>query len=456
MALFILPLFTFAYDAEVDGIYYNLVPKAKEAKVTSGDKKYTGDVVIPPSFTHDGVIYKVTKIENNAFYGCDALTSISIPNTITEILGDWNVGGAFCGCSGLTSITIPNSVTFIGEGVFRNCYKLSSITLPNDVTTIGSSAFRDCTSLKSITLPDGITSIEAAVFSGCTSLISVSIPNSVTTIKGNDLFGLIPGSFEGCASLTSITIPNSVTMIGNGTFSKCSNLASITLSTNLLSIGNDAFVDCTSLTGITIPASVKSIGINTFHGCTNLTTITFLGQSQLQGGSFAHCKNLADVYCYANSVYAPEDCFHDSYVEYATLHVPADCIEAYKNTAPWSSFGKIVSLTGEEGKEQCAAPTISYANGTLTFACETKDAKIEYNYTISANGSGSAEAGGVKPEYTLTVKAWANAEGYEASDTVTATFESSATASGNKGDVNEDGKVDISDIVAVINIIAGK
>lgn len=110
----------------------------------------------------------------------------------------------------------------------------------------------------------------------------------------------------------------------------------------------------------------------------------------------------------------------------------------------------------EEEKEKCASPTIIYANGTLTFACETKDAKIEYNYTISANGSGTAESGGVKPKFTLTVKAWANAEGYDTSDTVTVTFESSDTGSGNKGDVNEDGAVDISDVVKVINIIAGE
>ena len=208
----------------------------------------------------------------------------------------------------------------------------------------------------------------------------------------------------------------------------------------MTTIGGSAFAGCKGLISITIPNSVTSI----------------------ENNAFASCPNIEDVYCYkedpalsgwgldANSI------FSESMVEYATLHVPSESIEAYKNTAPWSSFGKIVSLTGEEDKEQCAPPTISYANGTLTFACETKDAKIEYNYTISGNGSGSAESGGIRPKYTLTVNAWANAEGYETSDTVTTTLESTATDSGNKGDVNEDKKVDINDVVAVINIMAGK
>ena len=100
-----------AYDVEVDGIYYNLVKKV--AVVTSGDKKYEGEVIIPELITVNEENYTVTDIQSNAFSDCSGLTSIAIPNSVTRI-----GSGAFGGCSGLTSITIPNSVTTIGRGAF--------------------------------------------------------------------------------------------------------------------------------------------------------------------------------------------------------------------------------------------------------------------------------------------------------------------------------------------------
>ena len=69
------------------------------------------------------------------------------------------------------------------------------------------------------------------------------------------------------------------------------------------------------------------------------------------------CNELADVFCYAKEVpknYAYQystdnlNMFMNSHVEYATLHVPAASIDAYKSTAPWSDFGNIVPLTQEE------------------------------------------------------------------------------------------------------------
>ena len=95
---------TSAYDCQVDGIFYNLIPKGNAAEVTRGDNKYTGDVVIPEKFTYEGMEYSVTSIGNDAFLG-SGLTSVTIPNSVTSIGNE-----AFRGCSGLTSVTIPNSV----------------------------------------------------------------------------------------------------------------------------------------------------------------------------------------------------------------------------------------------------------------------------------------------------------------------------------------------------------
>ena len=119
----LLSLNAFAYDVEIDGIYYNLFKKVKQAEVTSGDSEYTGEVTIPASFEYDGVTYSVTSIGVSAF-------KARINNHQA--------------CSSLTSITIPNSVTSIGSSAFSGCYRLTSITLPNSVTSIGNYAFNGC------------------------------------------------------------------------------------------------------------------------------------------------------------------------------------------------------------------------------------------------------------------------------------------------------------------------
>ena len=96
----LLSLNAFAYDVEIDGIYYNLIKKAKQAaEVTSGDDKYAGEITIPASIIYEDVTYPVGGIGNSAFNNCSGLTSITIPNSVTYIGRD-----AFSGCSGLTSV----------------------------------------------------------------------------------------------------------------------------------------------------------------------------------------------------------------------------------------------------------------------------------------------------------------------------------------------------------------
>ena len=106
-----------AYDAYIDGIYYNLEASTSTATVTyNSSSKYTGSITIPATVTSGDTIYSVKSVGYWAFSGCSGLTSITIPNSVTSI-GVF----AFYGCSGLTSITIPNSVTSIGKSAFYNC-----------------------------------------------------------------------------------------------------------------------------------------------------------------------------------------------------------------------------------------------------------------------------------------------------------------------------------------------
>ena len=82
--------------------------------------------------------------------------------------------------SAVTSVTIPDSVTSIPDAAFVNCSQLTNISIPNSVTYIGFSAFDGCTSLKSITLPSSLRTIGNSAFAGCPSSMTVTYPGSKT------------------------------------------------------------------------------------------------------------------------------------------------------------------------------------------------------------------------------------------------------------------------------------
>ena len=318
--LTLLPMLASADNVKIDGIYYNLITKAKQAEVISNPNYYSGEVVIPSSVTYNDVEYSVTTIGEQAFSYCTSLTSVTIPNSVTSI-GD----GAFDHCTSLTSITIGNSVTSIGNSAFYFCRSLTSITIPNSVTSIGEAAFYYCFNLTSITIPNSVTSIGGGAFDYCTSLTSITIPNSVTSI-GTFVFSR-------CSSLTSIVVER-----GNAVYDSRNNCnAIIETSTNTLiagckntiipnsvtSIGGYAFDGCSSLTSITIPNSVTSIGNSAFYGCRGLTSVTCLAENVPTTASNA---------------------FDNSNIGNATLIVPAESLTDYQAAAPWSGFGKFVGI----------------------------------------------------------------------------------------------------------------
>ena len=130
MATLILSIFfsisASAYDVEVDGIYYNLIPKGNVAEVTKGDNEYGGDITIPSSIKVNDTEYSVTSVGNSAFEDCISLTSITIPNSVTSI-----DGFAFNGCSGLTEVHANRETPpAIGYDIFYTCNSLQTIYVP--------------------------------------------------------------------------------------------------------------------------------------------------------------------------------------------------------------------------------------------------------------------------------------------------------------------------------------
>ena len=248
----------------------------------------------------------VKSIGNRAFYECKSLQSITIPNSVTSIGKE-----AFSCCESLQSITIPNSVKSIGNYAFRNCESLQSVTIPNSVTKIGNEAFWGCDSLQSVTIPNSVTSIGNKAFNDCKSLQSITIPNSVKSIGDgafrecdslqsitipNSVTSIGEGAFSTCVSLQSVTIPNSVKSIGNYAFRNCESLQSVTIPNSVTSIGDDAFSGCESHQSVTIPNSVKSIGKEAFSGCVSLQSITIPNSvTKIEDDAFWGCKSLQSV-----------------------------------------------------------------------------------------------------------------------------------------------------------------
>ena len=217
----------------------------------------------------------VTRIGAYAFYNCESLSKITLPDSVTSIgryafsntgycynVENWEndalylgnfilelnsdyygryyvkegtkyiADHAFYGCRKMSGIILPDSVVGIGSYAFDNCQKLTSITLPDSVTSIGDGAFNNCRYLNKINIPEGVTSIGEQAFAHCYSLTNVVLPNSVTSIGSS--------AFYYCSSLSSITLPDSVTGIGDYAFSH-SGLKEITFAGNAPAISEDAF-----------------------------------------------------------------------------------------------------------------------------------------------------------------------------------------------------------------------
>ncbi len=297
---------------------------------------------IPASLTVNGTTLAVTQIARESFssYTCPNLQSISIPASVTDI-----ESGAFYGCQALRSITvasgnpvydsregcnaiietatntlqygypsttIPQTVTSIAASAFAGYgNSLTSITIPSSVTRIGYSAFYK-TKLNSIyvkaKLPptlDGSV-FDEDVYSNATLKVPTPeayreaagwqdfahIEMGATVTSGDFVFTLDDDTRE--AELTqykgtaaNVVIPStindggisySVTSIGKLAFmdnyQSNTTMQQVTIPSTVTTIGEQAFASCSALTTVTIPASVTSIGLTPFFSCRSLTSLT--------------------------------------------------------------------------------------------------------------------------------------------------------------------------------------
>ncbi len=250
---------------------------------------------LPADFTIDGIYYAVDNdnSESCSVVGCDqTLTEVNVPSTVTNESKTFTVGSiaenAFYMNTALVSVTIPNTVTEIGEAAFYLCSSLTSINLGESLELIDVAAFNSCGSLTSVDLPESLKVIASGAFQYCGALVDISIPADVEYIGER--------AFDGCGSIQELVLPEQLEIIGGGTFDSCESLEDVTLGRALEQIGKDSFNNCESLKAIRCKSMIPP---------------------QFDGG------------------------FEEKTYTEATLYVPDDAMDAYRNAAPWKNFAKI-------------------------------------------------------------------------------------------------------------------
>lgn len=223
---------SWAYDFEVDGIYYNIISREEmKVEVTYAHREqswidyiykccYSGNIKIPDVVTYNDEVYKVTRIGDYAFYTdftstyeeyWNRLKSIRLPKYL-ESIGN----RAFGTCRALKEISFPQTVKIVEKDAFWGCVELNKSEFANieclckmSFATIESNPIRyanhlyiDGQYVKDIIIPESVTTIGAYTFAGCSNITSVKIPESVTSIGSL--------AFKGCSGLTYADIPSSI------------------------------------------------------------------------------------------------------------------------------------------------------------------------------------------------------------------------------------------------------
>lgn len=200
----------------------------------------------------------ITSIETSAFKGT-SLTSITIPSTVTNIGKE-----AFYNVTTLQNVTFAteSKLNSIGESSFYGCNLITEVLMPNSVTWIGSYAFQNCTRLSQLQISSALTFINNSTFRNC-NLKSINLPAGMTT--------LWPYAFYENQNLKTVELPQTMETIREYAFGYC-GLDSIKLPIALHSLGQYSFQYNTSLKYIELPSYIGSYDYN-FRGCTAIEKV---------------------------------------------------------------------------------------------------------------------------------------------------------------------------------------
>ena len=286
LAAFVLAAFCAnAYYENVNGIEWEYTVYEGEAKITSLldetpaiPYSTSGSVTVPRMLGG----CPVTRIDDYAFWECEYITSVTIPEGV-ETIGI----NAFYGCRALSEVSIPDSITDIDTGAFEQCStNLYTLIADDAVQLVDGWAVGIAVSRSDLPRGldlSGVRGIANELFANATYMLVVKIPGRIPSVPDK--------AFYGCKSLRKVQIMGPVEEIGKMAFEQCKRLEEVILSPGLIRIATRAFEDCISLEQISIPATVRSIGARAFYGCESLSEVEFLGQKPSIGDSaFKGCE----------------------------------------------------------------------------------------------------------------------------------------------------------------------
>ena len=323
-----------AHDFEVEGIYYNITSSTDMTvavtylgyNASSYSNEYSGAVNIPESVTYNGSIYRVTSIGSNAFYDCDGLTSVVIPNSVTSIGDD-----AFYNCDGLTSVVIPNSVSSIGGFAFYGCNNLKVVLNNSSFTFAKGSTNYGYIARYAEVVCNGYEQVDDFIFTeeGGACYLRAYIGDKTELV--------LPANYKGGNY-----------SIGSYAFSGCDGLNSLTIGTSVLSIG---YPQCTPTKTIWLTNTPPS-------GWANLKgTINYVANEQY--GSSSNVK----VYPYLSSIFEADGV---KYVPVSPSERTCDAIDCnYDSAVEEINIGETVSYRGVAMTVKNVMPYVAYRQKTV-------------------------------------------------------------------------------------------
>lgn len=340
-------------------------------------------------------------------------------------MSDFTPSGApwYSNRTSITTLVIGEGVTSVGDYAFRRCSSLTSATFPSTLTSIGECAFEMCKSMANVTLPANLRTIEASAFSECEAFTTIVIPEGITTL-GNH-------AFSGCANVTDVTLPSTMTSIGVGAFYSCLSLYNINIPENVVTIDDWAFYTCKALTGIALPEGATTIGVEAFKYCTALESVYIPASvNSIDANAFDYCDTSILAFYGAHDSYA-ETYANEKGITYNPMH-SYDQVVVTEPTCTESGYTTHTCSCGEDFiSDLTDALGHDYVNGACTRCGET--------YLPDLSGDVNRD-GKVNVSDIMRAKALIK--------------QGSATAEDLAyGDVNGDGELDSADLAGIKTII---
>ena len=341
----------------------------------------------------------------------------------------------------LTSVKLPSGLKRIGKAALADCQQLASIDLPASLEAIGDFAFAHCTALTAITIPASVTEVGSGAFMRCAALKSFAVASS------GQLKALGDYALMDCPALTTIDLGRSIKRIGSRALAGTGiQTLDLNTSTALEEVGDGAMT-LTPVTTVTFPTNFTQLGEAAFLYDTSLTSAT-LGQklatvsdyafagTALQGKMiFTGLKNLGDYALYniqsLNSVELPET---TEYLGTRSMAGMTGLTELTSKAETPPSLGQEVWAGVNQPKIPLTVPTGSLdlyraANQWKRFLLPSQWLKGD------VNNDGSVNISDINVIVSIILGARVDSGTME------------------RADVNEDGTVNISDINMLLSII---